>query len=229
MESTNRVEKYFDLTKGQSTEVIKDRMCELEENISNLENEIMARASTQKDASALMEEVKEESLKYDMYKYIIAKRESEKASDNWKNFEEKFIVNSEQERIFNKMRKSENEFEQINKTLNDEAEQLEKDAAMLKRRLADDCLRLFDYKTVINGAFIITDDLSSQIELYYIKKLYKNLKESILKDRIKLASLNKRLCLMRDFYSRENLENHEQRIFAILKSKIEKEEKNSNT
>ncbi len=229
MESTNRVEKYFDLTKGQSTEVIKDRMCELEENISNLENEIMARASTQKDANALMEEVKEESLKYDMYKYIIAKRESEKASDNWKNFEEKFIVNSEQERIFNKMRKSENEFEQINKTLNDEAEQLEKDAAMLKRRLADDCLRLFDYKTVINGAFIITDDLSSQIELYYIKKLYKNLKESILKDRIKLASLNKRLCLMRDFYSRENLENHEQRIFAILKSKIEKEEKNSNT
>lgn len=229
MESTNRVEKYFDLTKGQSTEVIKDRMCELEENISNLENEIMARASTQKDASALMEEVKEESLKYDMYKYIIAKRESEKASDNWKNFEEEFIVNSEQERIFNKMRKSENEFEQINKTLNDEAEQLEKDAAMLKRRLADDCLRLFDYKTVINGAFIITDDLSSQIELYYIKKLYKNLKESILKDRIKLASLNKRLCLMRDFYSRENLENHEQRIFAILKSKIEKEEKNSNT
>lgn len=229
MESTNRVEKYFDLTKGQSTEVIKDRMCELEENISNLENEIMARASTQKDASALMEEVKEESLKYDMYKYIIAKRESEKASDNWKKFEEEFIVNSEQERIFNKMRKSENEFEQINKTLNDEAEQLEKDAAMLKRRLADDCLRLFDYKTVINGAFIITDDLSSQIELYYIKKLYKNLKESILKDRIKLASLNKRLCLMRDFYSRENLENHEQRIFAILKSKIEKEEKNSNT
>ena len=229
MESTNRVEKYFDLTKGQSTEVIKDRMCELEENISNLENEIMARASTQKDANALMEEVKEESLKYDMYKYIIAKRESEKASDNWKNFEEKFIVNSEQERIFNKMRKSENEFEQINKTLNDEAEQLEKDAAMLKRRLADDCLRLFDYTTVINGALIITDDLSSQIELYYIKKLYKNLKESILKDRIKLASLNKRLCLMRDFYSRENLENHEQRIFAILKSKIEKEEKNSNT
>lgn len=229
MESTNRVEKYFDLTKGQSTEVIKDKMCELEENISNLENEIMARASTQKDASALMEEVKEESLKYDMYKYIIAKRESEKASDNWKNFEEEFIVNSEQERIFNKMRKSESEFEQINKTLNDEAEQLEKDAAMLKRRLADDCLRLFDYKTVINGAFIITDDLSSQIELYYIKKLYKNLKESILKDRIKLASLNKRLCLMRDFYSRENLENHEQRIFAILKSKIEKEEKNSNT
>lgn len=229
MESTNRVEKYFDLTKGQSTEVIKDRMCELEENISNLENEIMARASTQKDASALMEEVKEESLKYDMYKYIIAKRESEKASDNWKKFEEEFIVNSEQERIFNKMRKSENEFEQINKTLNDEAEQLEKDAAMLKRRLADDCLRLFDYKTVINGAFIITDDLSSQIELYYIKKLYKNLKESILKDRIKLASLNKRLCLMRDFYSRENLENHEQRIFAILKSKIEREEKNSNT
>lgn len=229
MESTNRVEKYFDLTKGQSTEVIKDRMCELEENISNLENEIMARASTQKDASALMEEVKEESLKYDMYKYIIAKRESEKASDNWKNFEEEFIVNSEQERIFNKMRKSESEFEQINKTLNDEAEQLEKDAAMLKRRLADDCLRLFDYKTVINGAFIITDDLSSQIELYYIKKLYKNLKESILKDRIKLASLNKRLCLMRDFYSRENLENHEQRIFAILKSKIEKKEKNSNT
>lgn len=229
MESTNRVEKYFDLTKGQSTEVIKDRMCELEENISNLENEIMARASTQKDASALMEEVKEESLKYDMYKYIIAKRGYEKASDNWKNFEEKFIVNSEQERIFNKMRKSESEFEQINKTLNDEAEQLEKDAAMLKRRLADDCLRLFDYKTVINGAFIITDDLSSQIELYYIKKLYKNLKESILKDRIKLASLNKRLCLMRDFYSRENLENHEQRIFAILKSKIEKEEKNSNT
>lgn len=229
MESTNRVEKYFDLTKGQSTEVIKDRMCELEENISNLENEIMARASTQKDASALMEEVKEESLKYDMYKYIIAKRESEKASDNWKNFEEEFIVNSEQERIFNKMRKSESEFEQINKTLNDKAEQLEKDAAMLKRRLADDCLRLFDYKTVINGAFIITDDLSSQIELYYIKKLYKNLKESILKDRIKLASLNKRLCLMRDFYSRENLENHEQRIFAILKSKIEKEEKNSNT
>ena len=229
MESTNRVEKYFDLTKGQSTEVIKDRMCELEENISNLENEIMARASTQKDASALMEEIKEESLKYDMYKYIIAKRESEKASDNWKNFEEEFIVNSEQERIFNKMRKSESEFEQINKTLNDEAEQLEKDAAMLKRRLADDCLRLFDYKTVINGAFIITDDLSSQIELYYIKKLYKNLKESILKDRIKLASLNKRLCLMRDFYSRENLENHEQRIFAILKSKIEKEEKNSNT
>lgn len=140
MESTNRVEKYFDLTKGQSTEVIKDRMCELEENISNLENEIMARASTQKDASALMEEVKEESLKYDMYKYIIAKRESEKASDNWKNFEEEFIVNSEQERIFNKMRKSENEFEQINKTLNDEAKQLEKDAAMLKRRLADDCL-----------------------------------------------------------------------------------------
>lgn len=228
MESTNRVEKYLDLTRGKNIEVIKDRMYELEENIGNLEKEIMARVSTNKDASALMEEVKEESLKYDMYKYILTKRESEKASDNWKNFEEKIIINSEQESIFNKMRESEIEFKQINEMLNDEADKLEKDAAMLKHKLAHDCLRLFDYETIINGASIITDDLSSQIELDYIKKLYKNLKESIPKDRIKLASLNKRLCLMRDFYGRENLENNEQRIFAILKSKIDKEINDSN-
>ena len=228
MESTNRMEEYLDTTKGVSTDIIKDRIFGLEENIGNLEKEIMAKVSQNEDASALMEEAKEESLKCDMYKYILAKREAQKASDNWNDFEEKFIANSEQESIFNTMRKSQKKFESAGEALDDEAEKLEKDAAELKYKLAYNCLKLFDYKTIIEGTTVVTDDLQSTIELDYIKKLAASLEYSILKDRIKLASINKRLCLMRNFYGRENLEKNEQRIFAILKNKIEENANNPN-
>lgn len=120
------------------------------------------------------------------------------------------------------MRNSQRDFKNIEKSINDESEKLEKEVAELKYRIAYNCLKLFDYKTIIEGTTVVTDDLSSAAELDYIKKLSKDLEDSILKDRLKLASLNKRLCLMLDFYGRENLEKDEQRIFAILKSKIEK-------
>lgn len=224
MESTNRVDGYIKTTNNISTDIIKDRIFGFEENIGNLKKEIMAKVSQNEDASALMEEVKEESLKCDMYKYILAKREAQKASDNWNDFEEKFIVNSEQESIFNTMRKSQKKFESAGEALDDEAEKLEKEAAELKYKLAYNCLRLYDYKTIIEGTTVLTDDLSSEIEIDYIKKLAASLENSILKDRIRLASMNKRLCLLRDFYGREKLEKDEKRIFAILKKKIEGDE-----
>lgn len=226
MYSTARIEEYLTSTKNIGTDKIRERMEDIEDKISEIEKEIMDKVSKNEDASALMEEVKEESLKRDMYKYIFAKREAKKASDNWKDFKEKFIINSKQENIFNKMKKSQRELEGVNEALNDEAEKLEKDAAELKYRLAYNCLKLYDYKTIIESTTVVTDDLLSEIEIDYIKKLAASLEYSILRDRARLASINKRLCLMRDFYGREKLEKDEKRIFTILKRKMEENEHN---
>lgn len=221
MESTNRINEYIKSTKNVNTDIIKDRIYDIEENISSIEKNIMDKVSKKEDTSALMEQVQEESLKRHIYKYILAKRESDTANRNWQDFKEKCIINSEQETIFNNMRNSQRDFEDIEKSINDESEKLEKEAAELKYRIAYNCLRLFDYKTIVEGTIVVTDDLQSTAELDYIKKLAVDLENSILKDRIKLASLNKRLCLMLDFYGREYLEKNENKIFAILKKKLE--------
>lgn len=221
MESTNRVDEYIKATKDMSSESITDMIYDIDENISNIEKDIMDKISKNEDASALMEQVQEESLRRHIYKYIIARRKSNTASKKWENFKEKFIINSEQENIFNDMRNSQRDFEDIEKSINDESEKLEKEAAELKYRIAYNCLRLFDYKTIIEGTIVVTDDLQSTIELDCIKKLVASLEDSIIKDRIKLASLNKRLCFMLDFYGREHLEKNEQLIFSILKKKLE--------
>lgn len=221
MESTNRINEYIKSTKNVNTDIIKDRIYDIEENISNIEKNIMDKVSKKEDVSALMEQVQEESLRRHIYKYILARRKSNTASKKWENFKEKFIINSEQENIFNDMRNSQRDFEDIEKSINDESEKLEKEAAELKYRIAYNCLRLFDYKTIVEGTIVVTDDLQSTAELDYIKKLAVDLENSILKDRIKLASLNKRLCLMLDFYGREYLEKNENKIFAILQKKLE--------
>lgn len=221
MESTNRVNEYIKSTKSVNTDVIKDRIYDIEENINNIEKDIMDKVSKNEDASALMEQVKEESLKRHIYKYILARRESDLANKNWQDFKEKCILNSEQEAILNNMRNSQRNFEDIENSINNESEKIAKEAAELKYRIAYNCLQLFDYKTIIEGTTVVTDDLSSTTELDYIKKLSKALEDSILKDRLKLASLNKRLCLMLDFYGREHLEKNENKIFAILKKKLE--------
>ena len=221
MESTNRINEYIKSTKNVNTDIIKDRIYDIEENISNIKKNIMDKVSKKEDASALMEQVQEESLRRHIYKYILAGRKSNTASKKWENFKEKFIINSEQENIFNDMRNSQRDFEDIEKSINDESEKLEKEAAELKYRIAYNCLRLFDYKTIVEGTIVVTDDLQSTAELDYIKKLAVDLENSILKDRIKLASLNKRLCLMLDFYGREHLEKNENKIFAVLKKKLE--------
>lgn len=111
MESTNRVDEYIKATKDMSSESITDMIYDIDENISNIEKDIMDKVSKNEDASALMEQVQEESLRRHIYKYILARRKSNTASKKWENFKEKFIINSEQENIYNNMRNSQKDFE----------------------------------------------------------------------------------------------------------------------